>query len=344
MLGYIILSENISSIPETQKNLQKPKNKFIWTLIKILIAVVLLFVVISKTSIANIVETFKNLDSAWFIIYCGTFYLSLWVMARRYWILIGGNIPFRGTSKIIIMQVLIGNLIATSLGAVYFVTEFRQKYNVKVSRGLTSLVFARICDFILLLVCTCLSGWVLWEDVGYWHKIIKYAYILSAIIVVIIIASKPLYRVVNSFTEKYSLNLPKNIRLIFENIFDVTRSIRQSRGDFLWTIFIQSIIIMILMFIYTYASLRMFSISISPWYVLLVMALQQMVNLVPVQVIGGLGIIDLMELYLYGFAGISPAYLASIIVSKRIFFILINSTLLLTIPINAILKHDDNVA
>lgn len=64
-----------------------------------------------------------------------------WIYACRYWILIGRQVGFSQVFGVV-LQTAISNLIATSAGAVSYVTMLRGAHQVTLSRGIKLLLLA----------------------------------------------------------------------------------------------------------------------------------------------------------------------------------------------------------
>src|SRR5262245_4988034 len=117
-----------------------------WTLTKIALALGLTFVVFSQISLAQVIELGRNIQVAWLLPLCLTFFAIVWSSARRYWILIGGQIPFQKLLGLVVMQTALGNLVATSAGAAAYVGALKGRHQVQITSSLASLVLSRAFD------------------------------------------------------------------------------------------------------------------------------------------------------------------------------------------------------
>ena len=89
------------------------------------------------------------------------------------------------------------------------------------------------------------------------------------------------------------------------------------------------------MLCFAYSSLQIFDVKIDMLPVVLVVAVTQIISLLPIQVLGGLGVFDYTYLYLYGMFGIERVELIGIIVGLRISYYLANLCLLPLVALTA---------
>jgi uncharacterized membrane protein YbhN (UPF0104 family) len=78
------------------------------------------------------------------------------------------------------------------------------------------------------------------------------------------------------------------------------------------------------MLFFAYCSLQIFRVRIDIWPVIFVVSLTQIMTLLPIQVLGGLGLYDISYLYLYSLFGIDKSEFAPVVVGLRIAYYLTN--------------------
>src|SRR5262245_5962415 len=126
--------------------LQGLKRQTAWTLTKIALALGLTFVVFSELGRAQATELGRHIQVAWLVRLCLRVLGVVWSSARRYWILIGGQIPFQKLLGLVVMQTALGNLVATSAGAAAYVGALKGRHQVQITSSLASLVLSRAFD------------------------------------------------------------------------------------------------------------------------------------------------------------------------------------------------------
>jgi uncharacterized membrane protein YbhN (UPF0104 family) len=62
-------------------------------------------------------------------------------------------------------------------------------------------------------------------------------------------------------------------------------------------------------------------------------------GIIPIQAFGGLGVCDVMSMYLYGLFGINQPEIAAILIGSRIIFYVVYGVMLLYIPIESWLNR-----
>jgi hypothetical protein len=117
----------------------------------------------------HLVALRHRLSVAWLAGCIITFYGMVWITARRYWLLTGEKVPFRRLLNLVILQTVLGNLVSTSVGALSYVAILRSKHQLHVSRGITSLLLAKVSDLLMLLLALALSSTVLWPQITTLH-------------------------------------------------------------------------------------------------------------------------------------------------------------------------------
>src|SRR5271157_6518960 len=85
-----------------------------------------------------------------------------------------------------------------------------------------------------------------------------------------------------------------------------------------------SLIYMTLTMAWTYASLRAFAMIIPASVLIFVNSWIQLISWLPIQVFGGLGVMETSQVYLYGLFGIPAAPMATVSVGLRVILYLFN--------------------
>src|SRR4051794_13373223 len=146
----------------TKADSQSTMQSRLWGVLKIGLALVLTGFVLQQTSVTELAELWQRLSAIWLLPAILSFWVIIWLNARRYWLLLDGKVTFRQILALVVLQTALGNLIATSAGAVSYVGILRRKYEVQVSRGVSSLLLARFGDMIALMMALALSSAFVW--------------------------------------------------------------------------------------------------------------------------------------------------------------------------------------
>jgi uncharacterized protein (TIRG00374 family) len=309
----------------------------IWQILKIAMAIALIAVVISEVSFKSLVMLLKRAAIPWLMLSILAFYVTLWSMARRYWILIGRKIEFHELLKIVVYQNIMGNLVTTAAGAAWYVGMLSNKHKIEVTKGLLSLLLARFGDLLTLLLTLSLATLVVWQQIPTLHVIVTVViFLLMAVALLsllMFVLRRQLMEIVGQILDEFDLHKKAVVPRIFAALTAFSdQEIDQSRRC-IGPLTGYSVLTLGTMLLFAYCSLQIFGVRIDIWPVIFVVSLTQIMTLVPIQVFGGLGLHDISYLYLYGLFGIDQSEFAAVVVGLRITFYLTNlGVLALIIP------------
>jgi uncharacterized membrane protein YbhN (UPF0104 family) len=327
-----------------QKQHRSINRPALWNFLKLVLAVALAGFILSKTSFAELVALWQRISISWLLINALALYTLVWAMARRYWILLGKETGFHSVLSVVVIQTIVGNLVATSAGAISYLAILRGKHQLQIGRGIGSLVLARFGDLLALLPALLLSSWIVWAHIAVLHWLLMVIIIgLSGIVAVCTLVIVLRGRIVNliarllRLTHLDRINLVRRLSNVLAELANQNaESLRTIIGPFLG----YSGLTLALIYLFAYSSFRIFALAIDPWQVLFVLTLTQLIVLIPIQVFGGLGVTDVTSLYLYALFGVSQPTLVPILVGSRILFYLMNLLLLLYLPLDTRLNRN----
>jgi len=292
-------------------------------ILKLAIALTLLSVVVSEVSIESITELWQRISVAWLLISIFAFYTVLWSMARRYWLLIGSRVAFHEILHIVLYQNIMGNLITTSAGAACYVGVLRNKHNIPVSKSLLSLLLARFGDLLILVVFLSLATMVVWQRIPTLQFIVAVVIFLLAVValgvMLLLVLRRRLAGVAFYVLHKWDFVSRCGAAL-------AAFAGKEANAYRLYIVPFASYSILVFgtMLIFAYSSLRVFGVHVDIWPVIFVVSLTQVMTLLPIQVLGGLGLQDISYLYLYGLFGINQSEFAVVVVGLRVAFVCTN--------------------
>ena len=135
----------------------------LWPAAQAVLAVALASFVLSQTNLQQVVTTLQHVSLPWLLAAILAYCAQTWVMARRYWLLLGRRIDFHQLLALVIMQTSLGNLITTSTGAISYLAVLRARYGIRMSQSIASLFVARLGDALVLFSVLLLSSWMVWS-------------------------------------------------------------------------------------------------------------------------------------------------------------------------------------
>jgi uncharacterized protein (TIRG00374 family) len=306
-----------------------PARKHLWTFAKIVLAVALTAIVLLQTSLQDIMATLQHASFGWLLVAVFAFLLSVGMMAWRAWYLLGKRVPFRAVLGSTIVQTSVGNLVATGAGMVAYVSLLRQQKHAPISYSVASLLLARVADVFVLSVT--LGGvafcWAGSEPVRWLATILCSAgVIICAVAMVVLWRHEWIIKQVRWASDRLGLmRFPVLVRAIdtLERLAD-DHSTTSISSVLFCTVANQS-----LSWLFFWACLQAFNLQLNQWASVLILALTQLIAVVPVQVLGGLGVFDATTIYFLGLFSIHATVAVPVLVGLRIVFYLCNLLLLL---------------
>lgn len=309
----------------------------VWTGFKILLAFGLLALLLTRISIAEIATVLTHVLPGWLIVSFVAFCIQVGAMARRYWLLINKVIPFHALLGLVILQTVLGNLVATSAGAVSYVAVLRGKYRVRATQSISSLVIARLGDALVLWVALGFAVWRVWEQVTPLHWLVIGLLTalggLLGVCALVMILRERLVRHFDWLCAKMKLDGVSPFKQFMESL----RALALISGAELIAlgipVLVWSITIFALNFGFAFANLQMFQVPITWEALLFIVCLTQILSLVPIQVFGGLGVYEVTAVLIFSLFGVDAAMIASTLLGLRVIFYAFNVLLLAYLPL-----------
>ncbi|HMO57641.1 MAG TPA: lysylphosphatidylglycerol synthase transmembrane domain-containing protein [Roseiflexaceae bacterium] len=315
-----------------------------WTLIKIMLALGLGAYVFAQVSIAEAERVMRSLSPAWLIGYLLASFAGIVLLSERYRLLIGRQLPFRPILNLVIVQAVIGNLVANVAGIASYITVLRSRYAINIHESVTSLVVSRLGDLlvagVMLLIATALN----WPQVAP-AGIVIVVLLLSIGAIFVLVASVLIFR---RPVIELAWRMVRFVRLdrisITHRMFSILENLAQQQMRDMIPLMIPVLITSLLIFaasvLSSYCSVQLFAIPVTITQILFMVVLVQLLGLIPIQVFGGLGVFDVAAMFIYGLFGIGPAAIAPVLVGSRIVFYLMNVLLLGYLALDG-LRRDD---
>ena len=312
---------------------RKVSNKhFIWHMLKLGAAFSLIAAVMSEVTLESIGSLWVRISVPWFVLSLIAFYAALWSMARRYWLVIGKRVQFDEFLQIVLYQNILGNLITTTAGAAWYVGSLRNKHNIQVTTGVLSLLIARFVDLLLLSMTLSFATLFVWRQIPSLHSAVPLVILLliaaASMSLVIFVCQHKLVTLLDRILGRLYWYHKTAVRKTFLSLTVMSNEDIVESSHHIGAFTVYSLLTLSAMLLFAYSSLQIFGIRIDLWPVIFVGSLTQIIALIPVQTLGGLGIYDFTYLYLYGLFGFSGPEFAAVILGLRLCFYVINALLL----------------
>jgi uncharacterized membrane protein YbhN (UPF0104 family) len=311
--------------------------------LKIIFALVLIGVVLSRTNFQQILGLKDSLHWAWllvsFLLYC----LMTVIKGGQYWVLLRRKIAYRQTLKIVVIQNALTNLVANTAGLVSYLTLFRVEQNVKLTRSGITFLITKAGDLLSMGVFLFISAWLVWERVDGLHNLV--IVLLTGILVafaflgMVVLMRRQFLSQVEKLLRALGL---LRINLIQNGLNSLETLAEQEHAVVLQMLLrgiVLSMIYMSFTMVYVYGRIQIFHIPLDFWAIIFIASLMQMVSIVPFQVFGGLGVTELTLIYLFEIFGVAGMDISAIVVGLRVLFYLFNLGVLLYLPVDIIIER-----
>ncbi len=324
---------------------ESPLSKRIWNIFKYILAVILVWFVYSKTSINDIIDLFRRVSFLWLAVSFVLFFLMTMMKAMQYYMLSGRQAPYPRVLSIVVVQNVITNFIATGAGIASYLTMFTVDQGVKLRRAAATFIIAKVGDLLIVWSLLLFAGLLLWNRIPVLRFATFAALILIplaiGIFIALIILRQKFVGGMRALAERLQLDRFSFAQRGFEILQFLAEQNSSMVFGLLQTAVICSLFYMALTMAWVYASLRAFSIIIPASVLVFVNSWIQLISWLPIQVFGGLGVMETSQVYLYSLFGIPAAQMATVSVGLRVILYLFNLISLLYLPSQTFFRRKD---
>lgn len=314
----------------------------LWTGVKVALAFGLLYLILSQVSYQDLSALVFKLQLAWLIPTVFFSFSILWAFARRFAVLLKGQVPFSKLLGVVILQTAVGNLLGAVFGALSYIAMLRGRYQIKVESGFGSVLLARWGDLAVWIPTLMVSGIFVWDKLNDFQNVaIVVSIVLSAVVIAVpigIVYSKPLARWMQPRIKPSSRH--HRIEAGIEQVGALASLNNREAIKLLIKVFSRSLVVMGFSFLYAFCHARLFALPLSLAEIIFVNAIVLLISYLPIQVFGGLGVYEFSAVYLYGLFGVAPGYAISVVIGTRILIIVLTGASLLYLPFEDMwIKH-----
>lgn len=319
----------------------------IWNISKIILALILVGFVISRTDLDELSALTGHISFLWLGLSVFLLILLTMLKALQYYILIGRNISYFQSLNVVVLQNAISNYFASSAGIVSYLAVLRGEHGVKLSRSAGMFVLIKFGDLVAIWLALIFSSALVWEEIGIFRSVMVWLQAGIGCCVIIILLVILLRQKFISFLERF-LDWSRLSRISFvQKAIGAIQSISEIDPErmlrILLLILLSSITYFVLTIIYIYVNYQVFEFTQPFTAVLFVSTLLQLVSYIPIQIFGGLGVTETSALYFWSPFNVQQTALASVLIGMRILAYLINLLPLLYLPIYTLfLRPKDN--
>jgi glycosyltransferase 2 family protein len=307
--------------------LQKKNNW--WLVVKILLAIGLMFVIISRTDWNNLRSLFLNVPPFWLLLSLVLYFLSNMAKAFQYTVLLGRRSSYQKMLYIVTVQNTISNFLAAGAGITSLLASLKIDEGIEVSKSALAFLITKIMDVFFIGFFLGISSMFVWPKISVLRLpsvvLLVGIGILFIGFVVAVFSRQSFIRLMDRFLEVTKLRrfsfiqkTSNSFRLLGEQdqSYVLRLTLQSFGGSLLYFVVIMGL---------SFACYRIFFIPLGFWEIVFVTCLMQIISLIPVTVFGGLGVNEISFFFLFGLFGISPDGIPSFVVGIRVlsyFFIL----------------------
>lgn len=324
----------------TPDNYHKRKTSPVWNALKLILAIGLSVFVLSRTNLAELVETLRSASIFWLVASALLFISVTLLKTLQYYILMRRELSYSQVLNLIIWQNTISNYFLTSAGIVTYITMTRMEHEIKVSRSVTTFLLTKAGDLTAIWVMLLVSTGLLWSQLGVLQTpalilILVIGMVVSAFFLTILLRQRfvALLRVFFDRVGLSGFGFAAQALNYLQGIADVEKN-RLLR--IFGTLILISFVYLGATLAWSYANLAIFRLYLHPLPFVFVVALIQLVSYIPVTVFGGLGITESSFLYIWDLFNEVPGLLAPALIGTRFVFYLVNLIPLIYLPLYAI--------
>lgn len=325
-----------------------PRRQLIWNIFKTILALALIGYVISKTDLSQLAGLRQRISWLWLLIDLILFLLLTVIKAAQYHALISQEAPYRRVLNIVILQNAITNFVAASAGIASYLTLMKAEEGIKLRKGVASFLVAKFSDLLavglFLGVTTALLG-------GQAPLLREAAIVLLtcivlavAVFLMTVLLRHQFIGVARSLLERTRLlRLPA----LQKGLEAVQFLADQEGGAILRTLRLGiafSMLYMAVTLAWAYCNLRVFSFVLPLNTVGFVNALMQLISWVPIQIFGGLGVMETTQVYLFSQFGVPQGAMAAVSLGQRLLFYILSLLVLAYLPLSSLFLREPKPA
>ena len=309
----------------------------LWNFVKIVLALVLVFYVLSRAEPSKLISALQSASVFWLLASAVLYLLLTILKALQYYVYMREKLTYLQVLNVIIWQNAVSNFFLAGAGIAAYITLNRLEHEVKISRSVTTFLLTKMGDLISIWLVLMLSSSLVWLKIsalqaGVVLLNVGIGFIILFFFLTILFRQRfisllggilkwaRLSKV--SFIEK-GMNYLQGLANMDQNKVLTTFGLS----------FFYSFLYLVVTIMFIYANLAIFHVQPQIPAAMFVSVLIQLVSYFPVGVFGGLGITETSALYFWSFFDIPQEILAPALIGIRVIFYLFNLIPLIYLPV-----------
>jgi uncharacterized membrane protein YbhN (UPF0104 family) len=315
-------------------------SKTVWNIIKISLAIVLVWFVFSKTNFSEVAALAKQLSWPWLLVSFVLFCMLTLLKTYQYYVLTGRQAPYGRVLYVVITQNAISNFIAGGAGIASYLTMLSVDEGVRFRKVLSSFIIVKMGDLLSVWLVLFVTAYLVWPQIGVVRYLVVFLLLAILITVGSFLAAAFLRQKFVSFIRAVLSALRLDKLSFVRTGVEMLASFADQDSKFilraLLTGLLYSSIYMALTLFWYYSNIRAYSLVFPFAIVSFVNAFLQLISWIPIQVFGGLGVTESSSVFLFGLFGLPTAQIAAMAIGLRAVLYASTLVLLLYLPASAL--------
>ncbi len=363
-LGFDVLKTNPATVPtgcnefvckhrdeksflvESNKTIATPRSLLLWRFTKVVLALALIGFILSRTSLDELMTLRQQLHPGWLAMYALLYLILTAFKAYQYRKILNLPVPYARVVSIVVLQNGFSNIVANSAGIASYLVMFREEKGVKVSHAALVFIITKMGDVFAVWLGLLISSAILWEQIVVLHNVVILLLVLLGLLLFIFLLAVSLRSRFVIFFKNIIVRMDlMRFSLIAQSMAGLESLAAQGRGslfEMTWNAMWLSSAYFLLTLAWYYAQLRLFSIMLGIWPIVFVTTILQLISIIPITILGGLGVVETSSLYLYSIFGVDPVKFAAVLIGMRVIFYMINLVVLLYLPLYGFIENRKN--
>ena len=272
--------------------------------------IVLIGILLSQIEASTLWSTLVSVNPLFLVIGFVLYVLVFVLRAIRMSIILEGKVPVKNLLQILFVHNLFNNVIPARLGELSYIYFLKEKENLPINYGLSSLMVARIFDLLGIAFLFLISIYHVGDlPLFVTSCLILVGFMIGMIflfIALLLFYNERFLKFVQGFTSKTRLDRIKYTRMALEKSEETLENFKIIKSRYvIISSFILSIFIWILASMMTHLFLMEMAIYLSIWKILIASGIMVITTILPIHSVGGFGTIESIWTTTYVALGVS---------------------------------------
>ncbi len=318
-----------------------------WNIFKIVLAVVLVWFVLTKTNLSEVIGLLKQVSLMWLLISFVLFFALTLIKTYQYYLLTERQASYSRVLYVVITQNAFSNFVASGAGIASYLTMLSVDEGVRFRKVVSSFIIAKMGDLLSVWIVLFVTALFVWPQITVVRGVV--IFLLAGILAVvgIFLAAAFLRQKFMIAVKAILAGLRLDKFSFIQRGVDVLASFAEQDSRVvlrrLLTGLLYSLIYMGVTLLWFYANIRAYSLVFPFAVVSFVNAFVQLISWIPIQVFGGLGVNETSLVYLFGLFGLPAVQIGAMSIGLRVLLYLFTLIVLLYLPLSKLSARKEMV-